>query len=60
MKKVLVYILVGFFVLSAVSLDVSAAKKSSKLSKEAVQEMSDSIDNIKHAEIPIQCLLLLG
>lgn len=46
MKKVLVYILVGFFVLSAVSLDVSAAKKSSKLSKEAVQEMSDSIDNI--------------
>lgn len=46
MKKFLVYILVGFFVLSAVSLDVSAAKKSSKLSKEAVQEMSDNIDNI--------------
>ena len=46
MKKFLVYILIGFFVLSAVSLDVSAAKKSSKLSKEAVQEMSDNIDNI--------------
>lgn len=46
MKKFLVYILIGFFVLSAISLDVSAAKKSSKLSKEAVQEMSDNIDNI--------------
>ena len=46
MKKFLVYILIGFFVLSAVSLDVSAAKKSSKISKEAVQEMSDNIDNI--------------
>lgn len=46
MKKILTLILTGFFLLSAVCLDVSAAKKSSKLSKEAVQQMSDDIDNI--------------
>ncbi len=46
MKKVFTFILVGFFLLSAICLDVSAAKKSSKLSKEAVQQMSDDIDNI--------------
>lgn len=46
MKKVLLSILVCFLLLSAVSLDVSAAKKSSKLSKEAIAEMSDTIDNI--------------
>jgi hypothetical protein len=46
MKKVLTFILVGFFLVSAICLDVSAAKKSSKISKEAVQEMSDNIDNL--------------
>ena len=46
MKKFLTFILVGFFLVSAVCIDVSAAKKSSKLSKEAVQEMSDNIDNL--------------
>ena len=46
MKKIFTFICVGLFLLSAICLDVSAAKKSSKLSKEAVQEMSDNIDNI--------------
>ena len=46
MKKVILTILAGFLLLSAVSLDVSAAKKSSKLSKEAIAEMSDNIDNL--------------
>ena len=32
--------------MSAISLDVSAAKKSSKLSKEAIGEMSESIDKL--------------
>ena len=46
MKKIFTFICVGLFLLSAICLDVSAAKKSSKLSKEAVQEMSDNIDNL--------------
>ncbi len=46
MKKILLSILVGFLLLSAISLDVSAAKKSSKLSKEVISEMSDSIDKL--------------
>lgn len=46
MKKILLSTLVGFLLLSAISLDVSAAKKSSKLSKEAISEMSDSIDKL--------------
>ncbi len=46
MKKIILSILVGFLLLSAISLDVSAAKKSSKLSKEAITEMSDSIDKL--------------
>lgn len=46
MKKIFTFICVGLFLLSAICLDVSAAKKSSKLSKEAVQEMSDNIDKI--------------
>lgn len=46
MKKFFIFLISGFFLLSAICLDVSAAKKSSKLSKEAVQEMSDSIDNL--------------
>ena len=46
MKKILLSILVGFLLLSAISLDVSAAKKSSKLSNEALTEMSDNIDKL--------------
>ena len=46
MKKVLSFILVGFFLISAICLDVSAAKKSSKISKESIQQMSDDIDNL--------------
>ena len=46
MKKFFIFLIAGFFLLSAICLDVSAAKKSSKISKEAVQEMSDNIDNI--------------
>lgn len=46
MKKLFLSLLAGIFLLSAVCLDVSAAKKSSKLSKEAVQQMSDDIDNL--------------
>ena len=44
MKKIILSILAGFLLLSAISLDVSAAKKSSKLSKEAITEMSETID----------------
>ena len=46
MKRVISFVLVGFFLISAICLDVSAAKKSSKLSKEAVQQMSDDIDGL--------------
>ncbi len=46
MKKFLIWLLAGFFLLSAVSLDVSAAKKSSKLSKEAIAQMSEDIDSL--------------
>ena len=46
MKRIILSILAGFLLLSAISLDVSAAKKSSKLSKEAIAEMSDSIDKL--------------
>ena len=46
MKKIFIWLIAGFLVLSAVSLDVSAAKKAGKLSKEEVQQMSDDIDNI--------------
>lgn len=46
MKKIILSILVGFLLLSAISLDVSAAKKSSKLSKEVIAEMSDDIDRL--------------
>lgn len=46
MKKFLIWVLAGFFLLSAISLDVSAAKKSSKLSKEAIAQMSEDIDSL--------------
>lgn len=46
MKKFFIVLFSGLFLLSAVCLDVSAAKKSSKISKEVVQQMSDDIDNL--------------
>lgn len=46
MKKFCTFLMVGFFLISAICLDVSAAKKSSKISKEVVQQMSDDIDNL--------------
>lgn len=45
-KKIILSAIVGFLLLSAISLDVSAAKKSSKLSKEAITEMSETIDKL--------------
>ena len=46
MKKIFSFILTVFFLMSAICLDVSAAKKAGKLSKEAVQQMNDDIDNL--------------
>ncbi len=46
MKKIFFFIIVSLLVISAFSLDVSAAKKSSKISKEVVQQMSDDIDHL--------------
>ena len=46
MKRVFLTVLTIFLLLTAISLDVSAAKKSAKLSKEAIAEMSDTIDNL--------------
>jgi hypothetical protein len=46
MKKIFTFILVGFFLISAICLDASAAKKGGKISKEVVQQMSDDIDNL--------------
>ena len=46
MKRIILWTIAGFLLLSAISLDVSAAKKSGKLSKEVIQQMSDDIDNI--------------
>ena len=46
MKKILSSAFILFLLMSAISLDVSAAKKSSKLSKEAIAEMSETIDTL--------------
>lgn len=46
MKKIILWTLAIFLLLTAVSLDVSAAKKGGKISKEEVQQMSDDIDNL--------------
>ena len=46
MKKIILSILTLFLLLTAISLDVSAAKKSAKLSKEDIAEMSDTIDRL--------------
>ena len=44
MKKIFTFIVVGIFLLSAICLDVSAAKKASKLSNEAIEQMNNDID----------------
>ena len=46
MKKILSFTITIFLLMSAICLDVSAAKKAGKLSKEVIQQMSDDIDNI--------------
>lgn len=46
MKRIILSILVVLLLLTAISLDVSAAKKSSKLSKEDIATMSETIDNL--------------
>lgn len=46
MKRLFLGIITLFLLLSAISLDVSAAKKSAKLSKEDIAVMSDTIDNL--------------
>lgn len=46
MKKFFILTIAGIFLLSAICSDVSAAKKSGKITKEQVQQMSDDIDNI--------------
>lgn len=46
MKKIILSVLTIFLLLTAISLDVSAAKKSAKLSKEDIAEMSDTIDRL--------------
>ncbi|MBQ7126702.1 hypothetical protein IJO12_06415 [bacterium] len=46
MKKIFSSILVSLLLLSAICLDVSAAKKAGKLSKDVIQQMSDDIDNL--------------
>ena len=56
MKRIILGIITLFLLLSAISLDVSAAKKSSKLSKEAIAEMSDTIDKLTQ-KIYVRALL---
>jgi len=46
MKKIILWTIAIFLLMTAVSLDVSAAKKGGKISKEEVQQMSDDIDNL--------------
>ena len=46
MKKIILSIITVVLLISAITLDVSAAKKSAKLSKEDIATMSDSIDNL--------------
>ena len=46
MKKIILTAITIFLLLTAISLDVSAAKKSAKLSKEDIAEMSDTIDRL--------------
>ena len=56
MKKIILSIITLFLLLTAISLDVSAAKKSAKLSKEDIAEMSDTIDRLTTALTAAQAL----
>ena len=46
MKKVFLTIITALLLITAISLDVSAAKKSAKLSKEDIASMSETIDKL--------------
>ena len=46
MKRIFLSVIIGILLISAISIDVSAAKKSSKLSKEDIAMMSETIDNL--------------
>jgi hypothetical protein len=46
MKKIFLTVITAILLLTAISLDVYAAKKSAKLSKEDIANMSDTIDNL--------------
>ena len=46
MKKIILSCIIAFLLISAISIDVSAAKKSSKLSKEDIATMSETIDTL--------------
>jgi len=45
-KRIFLSVIALLLLLTAISLDVSAAKKSSKLSKEDIAQMSDTIDDL--------------
>lgn len=44
MKKFFVFLFIGLFIAGAFCTDVSAAKKASKLSNEAIEQMNNDID----------------
>jgi len=46
MKKIILPIIISILLVFAISVDVSAAKKTAKLSKEDIATMSDTIDNL--------------
>ena len=46
MKKIFTSIIISILLITAISVDVSAAKKSAKLSKEDIANMSETIDNL--------------
>ena len=46
MKKIFLTLITAFLLITAISLDVSAAKKSAKLSKEDIANMSETIDKL--------------
>ena len=44
MKKFFIFLFIGLFIAGTLCLDVSAAKKASKLSNEAIEQMNNDID----------------
>ena len=46
MKKLFLSLIIIFLLITAISIDVSAAKQSSKLSKEDIANMSETIDKL--------------